>query len=104
MDINSIVITKNKYSEKALGKLHKALDIVAGVRSQFGAEQNRLEHAIANNNNTSENTQAAESKLRDADMASEAVAQAKYSILQQTVQAMMAQANSMNEGVLRLLQ
>lgn len=104
MDINSIVITKNKYAEKALGRLNKALDIVSKVRSGFGAEQNRLEHAINNNNNTSENTQFAETQIRDTDMSVEAVEMAKYNILQQTGQAMMAQANSMTEGVLKMLQ
>ena len=70
----------------------------------MGAEQNRLEHVISGNNNNSENTQAAESRLRDADMAKEMVKYSRDSILQQSAQAMIAQANSMNERVLSLLQ
>lgn len=104
MGINSVVITKNKYANKALGRIDKALDIVSAVRSGMGAEQNRLEHVISGNNNNSENTQAAESRLRDADMAKEMVKYSRDSILQQSAQAMIAQANSMNERVLSLLQ
>lgn len=104
MGINSVTISQNKYAEKALGRIDKALDIVSAVRSGMGATQNRLEHAVAGNDNTSENTQAAESRLRDTEMASEMVDFSKHSILQQSAQAMIAQANSLNEGVLRLLQ
>ena len=73
-------------------------------RSDFGAKQNRLEHAINSNNNASENTQAAESRLRDLDMAEEMVAQSKHSILMQAGEAIMAQMMNDAEGVLRLLQ
>ncbi len=104
MGINSVVITQNKYANKALERIDKALDIVSSVRSGMGAEQNRLEHAIDANNNTSENTQAAESRLRDTEMAAEMVEFSKHSILQQSAQSMIAQANSLSEGVLKLLQ
>ncbi len=66
--------------------------------------QNRLEHTINNNNNTIENTQASESVIRDADMASEAVNQAKHSILIQVSQTMLAHANQQPQNVLELLQ
>ena len=72
-------------------------------RSVFGAYQNRLEHAIKINDNTSENTQAAESVIRDTDMATEMVKYSKQSILQQAGQSILAQADQSNQGVLSLL-
>lgn len=104
LGINSVVITKPRYAQRALDRLDEALAKVSDVRSQFGADQNRLEYAVKNRENTSENTQAAESKVRDADMAKESVELAKNSIIAQVGEAMMAQANSLREGVLRLLQ
>ena len=104
LGINSIAITKPKYGDKALDRIDKALEKVSAIRSDFGAKQNRLEHAINSNNNASENTQAAESRLRDLDMAEEVVAQSKHSILMQAGEAIMAQMMNDAEGVLRLLQ
>lgn len=104
LGINSIVITKNKYANKALNRLDIALDKVSSIRSMYGAIQNRLEHAIAGNNNAEENIQKAESLLRDADMPEEMMEYAKRSILEQTGQAILAQANSGLQGVLSLLQ
>ena len=72
-------------------------------RSVFGAYQNRLEHAIKINDNTSENTQAAESLIRDTDMAKEMVKFSTQGILQQAGQSMLAQADQSNQGVLSLL-
>ena len=72
-------------------------------RSVLGAIQNRLEHTIANADNTSENLQAAESRIRDLDMADEMVKYSKNSILQQAGQSMLAQANQATQGVLSLL-
>lgn len=72
-------------------------------RSVFGAYQNRLEHAIKINDNTSENTQAAESIIRDTDMAHEMVKFSITSILMQAGEAMMGQANQSNQGVLSLI-
>ena len=74
------------------------------IRSTFGSEQNRLEHAIANNQNTSENTQNAESRIRDTDMAEEMVSNARTTILEQAAMAMKAQAKTVTEGILQLLQ
>lgn len=71
----------------------KALAKVNSVRSLFGAYQNRLEHAYAINRNTHENTQGAESVIRDTDMAEEMVGHTNNSVLQQSVNAMLAQAN-----------
>jgi flagellin len=80
-----------------------AIKTVSTQRSQLGAIQNRLEHTIANADNTSENLQAAESRIRDVDMADEMVKYSKSSILQQAGQSMLAQANQSTQGVLSLL-
>jgi len=80
-----------------------AIERVSTQRSNLGAIQNRLEHTIANADNTSENLQAAESRIRDVDMADEMVKYSKNSILQQAGQAMLAQANQSTQGVLSLL-
>ena len=77
---------------------------VAQVRSYYGALQNRLEHTIKNLDNVVENTQAAESRIRDTDMASEMVRYSNNNILAQAGQSMLAQANQTNQGVLSLLQ
>ena len=83
-------------------KVQKALETVSGQRSDLGAIQNRLEHTIANTDVAAENTQAAESLIRDVDMASEMVTYSKYNILQQAGQSMLAQANQATQGVLSL--
>lgn len=80
-----------------------ALNKVSTQRSALGAIQNRLEHTIANADNVAENTQAAESRIRDVDMAAEMVNYSKSSILQQAGQAMLAQANQATQGILALL-
>jgi flagellin len=84
--------------------VQSALDKVSAQRSALGALQNRLEHTIANADNTSENLQAAESRIRDVDMAKEMVKYSKDNILQQAAQSMLAQANQSTQGVLSLLQ
>ena len=81
-----------------------ALTKVSLQRSTLGAIQNRLEHTIANADNTAENLQSAESRIRDLDMADEMVKYSKNSILQQAGQSMLAQANQATQGVLSLLQ
>ena len=80
-----------------------AIEVVSKQRSAMGAIQNRLEHTIANLDTTSENTQSAESRIRDTDMASEMVTYSKNNILAQAGQSMLAQANQSNQGVLSLL-
>lgn len=82
----------------------KAIENLSSKRSKLGAVQNRLEHTYDNLNNISENTQAAESRIRDTDMAAEMVSYSKNNILQQAGQSMLAQANQANQGVLSLLQ
>ena len=81
-----------------------AINKVSSQRSALGAIQNRLEHTVANLDNVSENTQSAESRIRDTDMASEMVNYSKNNILAQAGQSMLAQANQANQGVLSLLQ
>ena len=80
-----------------------AITTVSTQRSNLGAIQNRLEHTIANADNTAENLQAAESRIRDVNMADEMVKYSKSSILQQAGQSMLAQANQSTQGVLSLL-
>ena len=72
-------------------------------RAVYGAQQNKLEHVINNQNTTEENLQASESRIRDVDMAKEMMTFSKNNILQQAAQAMLAQANSQPQGVLQLL-
>lgn len=84
--------------------VNDALEQVSAQRSDLGAVQNRLEHTIANADNTAENLQAAESRIRDIDMAEEMVKYSKDNILQQAAQSMLAQANQSTQGVLSLLQ
>ncbi|RXI45888.1 flagellin [Clostridium tetani] len=86
-----------------LKTIDDALDIVSKERAKLGANQNRLEHTIANVNNASENLQAAESRVRDVDMAKEMMNFSKNNILQQAAQAMLAQANQAPQGILQLL-
>jgi flagellin len=88
----------------AIDAIADAVAKVSAQRSSLGAIQNRLEHTIANLDNVVENTTAAESRIRDTDMADEMVEYSKNNILAQAGQAMLAQANSSTEGVLSLLQ
>lgn len=84
--------------------VQNAINTVSTQRSALGALQNRLEHTVANLDNVSENTQSAESRIRDTDMASEMVQYSKNNILAQAGQSMLAQANQSTQGVLSLLQ
>ncbi|WP_315121937.1 flagellin Hag [uncultured Clostridium sp.] len=102
-DIN-IDGTKTAASISAqIATIDNALNTVSAERAKLGANQNRLEHTIANLDNSSENLQAAESRVRDVDMAKEMMNFSKNNILQQAAQAMLAQANQAPQGVLQLL-
>jgi flagellin len=90
--------------EDAITKINDAIETVSTTRGNIGAIQNRLEHTIANVDTAAENLQAAESRIRDVDMAEEMVTYSKNSIIQQAAQSMLAQANQSNQGVLSLLQ
>ena len=91
-------------ARKAIDTIASALQEVSKQRSALGAAQNRLEHTIANLDNVVENTTSAESSIRDTDMATEMVKYSNNNILAQAGQAMLAQANQSNQGVLSLLQ
>ena len=88
----------------SIDTISDAISKVSKQRSELGAVQNRLEHTINNLDNVSENTQTAESRIRDTDMAKEMVNYSKNNILAQAGQSMLAQANQSNQGVLSLLQ
>ena len=91
-------------SNRAIGTLDQALKIVNKQRADLGAYQNRLEHAVRGISVGAENLQAAESRIRDADMANEMVSYTKNQILSQAGNAMLAQANQKTQQVLQLLQ
>ena len=91
-------------AKEAIEDIKTAISSLNNQRSNLGAIQNRLEHTINNLNNVVENTQAAESQIRDTDMATEMVKYSNNNILAQAGQAMLAQSNQANQGVLSLLQ
>ena len=90
-------------AQATIKNIKDAITKVNKQRSDLGAIQNRLEHTISNLDNVVENTTAAESRIRDTDMASEMVKFSNKNILQQAGQSMLAQANQSNQGVLSLL-
>ena len=94
----------SKNADAAINTIANAIQKVSTQRSALGAVQNRLEHTINNLDNVVENTTSAESQIRDTDMATEMVKYSNNNILSQAGQAMLAQANQSNQGVLSLLQ
>ncbi|XJZ26948.1 flagellin [Bacillota bacterium Lsc_1132] len=90
-------------ANNTITKINDAITKISAERSNLGSVQNRLEHTINNLNTGAENLTAAESRVRDVDMAKEIMAQTKNSILSQAAQAMLAQANQQPQGVLQLL-
>ena len=103
LKISGLKVSSFSAAGKAMAAIQKAINSVSTQRSKLGALQNRLEHTINNLNTTSENTSAAESRIRDVDMATEMVEYSKNNILAQAGQSMLAQANQANQGVLSLL-
>ncbi|MDY0407153.1 flagellin [Virgibacillus sp. 179-BFC.A HS] len=99
----SIDISTQETADAAITKFQSAIDTVSAERSKLGAVQNRLEHTINNLGTSSENLTAAESRIRDVDMAKEMMNFTKNNILSQAAQAMLAQANQQPQGVLQLL-
>lgn len=91
-------------AKTAITTISTAVGNISTIRSKLGAIQNRLEHTINNLGVTTENMTAAESRIRDTDMAEEMMAYTKNNILVQAAQAMLAQANTVPQGVLQLLQ
>lgn len=90
-------------STGSLSQVSASIDQVASIRANLGAQQNRLEHTVNNLSATHENLQAAESRIRDTDMAKEMMSFTKLNILSQAAQSMLAQANMAPQGVLQLL-
>jgi flagellin len=99
-----ISISTTDSANKAIGTLDTALKAVSKQRADLGAYQNRFETAAKGIDVASENLQAAESRIRDADMASEMVSYTKDRILSQAGSAMLAQANSSTNNVMQILQ
>lgn len=104
LGIDALDISTQDGAAKALDKIKSAINTVSSTRGDLGAVQNRLEHTINNLSVTSENMTAAESRIRDVDMAKEMMNFTKNNILTQASQAMLAQANQLPQGVLQLLQ
>ena len=90
-------------AEEAIERIDEAISRVSSQRADLGAAQNRLEHTIASTDNTAENLQAAESRIRDVDMAKEMMELTKLNVLQQASQSMLAQANQAPQNVLSIL-
>jgi flagellin len=100
---NALDVSTAATASAAITKIQTAIDSVSAERSKIGAYTNRLEHTINNLGTSSENLTAAESRVRDVDMAKEMMNQTKNSILSQAAQAMLAQSNQIPQGVLQLL-
>ncbi len=103
MSGDGLDVTDQANADVAITKINQAIEKVSAQRSELGAMQNRLEHTIANLGTSAENLQAAESRIRDLDMAEEIMAFTKNNILQQAATAMLAQANMAPQSVLQLL-
>ena len=104
LGIDKIDISTQQGAKDAVDLIKNAINSVSSTRGDLGAIQNRLEHTINNLSVTAENMTAAESRIRDVDMANEMMAYTKNNILVQSSQAMLAQANQIPQGVLQLLQ
>ena len=103
LEVTGLSVSSYAAAGYAMDKIQSAINMVSEQRSYLGALQNRLEHTISNLDNISENTSAAESRIRDVDMAEEMVEYSKNNILAQAGQSMLAQANQSTQGVLSLL-
>ncbi len=104
LGVSGLKVSSFSIAGAAMEKIQAAIEKVSKQRSKLGAIQNRLEHTINNLDTSSENTSAAESRIRDTDMAEEMVEYSKNNILAQAGQSMLTQANQQTQGVLSLLQ
>ena len=104
LGIDNVNVLTERSAGVALDSIKNAMEKISSQRSELGAFQNRLEHAYNINLNLAENTTAAESRIRDTDMAKEAVNQSKQSILEEVGVSIMAQANQQGQRVLSLIQ
>jgi len=103
LNVNSLVVTTQSGANTSITTIDAAITTVSAERSKLGAMQNRLEHTINNLGTTSENLSAAESRVRDVDMAKEMMTYTKNNILSQAATSMLAQANQLPQNVLSLL-
>lgn len=103
MQIKDLNVLDHSNAAISIDRCDEAINYINTERSRMGAYQNRMEHTVLNNDNSSENLQASESKIRDTDIADEMAKYAKYNILQQAGQSILAQANQTTQGVLSLL-
>lgn len=104
LSMGEVNVSDHDHAVKVIDLIQNAIETVSRYRIQFGAQQNRLEHGMAIDENIAENTQAAEGRIRDLDMADEMVVHSKNNILTQWGQVMLAQTNSRAEDILALLQ
>ncbi|MDF2801694.1 MAG: flagellin domain protein [Anaerocolumna sp.] len=102
--VASVSVSTAANAKTAIGSIDTAINTVSAQRARLGAVQNRLEHTISNVDNSAENLQAAESRIRDTDMAKEMMNFTRTNVLSQATQAMLAQANQKPNQVLSLLQ
>lgn len=103
VDGYALDVSSHQTATAAIEVINNAIETVSAQRSNLGSFQNRLEHTISNLDNSSENLQAAESRIRDVDMAREMMSMTKNNILSQASQSMLAQANQQPQSVLQLL-
>ena len=103
LHVNDVSVSTTANAKTAIDKIKSGIKALNNQRADLGAQQNRLEHTINNLDNVVENTQSAESAIRDTDMATEMVKFSNNNILAQAGQSMLAQANQSNQGVLSLL-
>ena len=103
LGVKNISVSTVSKANSAITTINSAINKVSTHRAKLGASQNRLEHTINNLKTTNENMTAAESRIRDTDMAKEMAAFTKNNILNQAAQSMLAQANQQPQGVLSLL-
>lgn len=103
LGIDKFKLTDETSASNAIAIIDSAIDKVSAVRSKLGAYQNRMEHTVNNITQSNQNLTAAESRIRDADMAKEMTDFTKYNIINQSATAMLAQANQLPQGILQLL-
>lgn len=103
LGVNNVSVASQANADAAISTINSGINRLSAQRSKLGAIQNRLEHTIRNLDNSAENLQAAESRIRDADMAKEMMNFTRSNILQQASIAMLAQANMAPQSVLQLL-
>lgn len=103
LGMSGLSVESEDLAKVSLATIGRVIDEISEQRASFGAQQNRLEYTVDNENNIVENLTASESRIRDADLEKEMVIYAKHSILEQAGQSLMAQANQSKQGIASLL-